>query len=798
MKVSLSWLRTLAAAPLSNDQLASRLTMAGLEVEEQQTAAPPFTSVVVGLIKAAAKHPDADKLQVCTVDVGDGTDRQIVCGAPNARAGILVPCALVGAQLPGGMAIKLAKMRGVESQGMLCSARELGLSEDAAGLLELPSDSKPGANLRELLDLDDCLLTLKVTPNRADCLSMIGVAREVAGLAGVPLNAPAMLKPTVTLSDRLPVAIQAPDLCGRFSGRVIRAVNAQAPTPTWMRQRLERSGQRSISALVDISNYVMLELGRPTHVFDLEKIHGGLTVRWAKEGESLKLLNGQTVQLTADVGVIADDKQVESLAGIMGGDSTAVSLYTTAVYVEAAFWWPAAVAGRSRRYNFATDAGYRFERGVDFATTVDHVDYISALIQSICGGNCGPVDDQVLNLPKRDPVKMRLARAEKIIGLQVQNPLEKLRSLGLKAEQEGDSLVVTPPSYRFDLSIEEDIIEELARLHGLENLPLSAPIVSASISARPVGALTQSALRRRIAARDYMEVINFSFVNSQMLAHFSPTDVPIKVLNPIADTLDVMRTSLWAGMLENLKHNLNRKAARVRLFEIGRTFHRSPDAKAGPLDVAQVYQPWRAAMLSYGDAMVEQWGSAARAGDFFDLKADLQAIVSHASVTTERAEHPALHPGQSARVLINGKACGWLGALHPALVQTLGLITAPILLEVELAPLIARELTHFEEVSKFPLVQRDIAIVVSETLPAQTVLDCIWRSCRENPTMAYVRNVMLFDEYRGKGLENKEKSLAFRFTMQDTQKTLSDQESDNVIAEVVARLAQDFGARLRS
>jgi phenylalanyl-tRNA synthetase beta chain len=802
MRVSMNWLRTLADSPLSNEALGLRLTMAGLEVEETEAAAPPFSHVVVGHIVAMEKHPDADKLNVCSVDVGDGTNRQIVCGAPNAAVGLRVPCALPGAELPGGFQIKEAKLRGVQSQGMLCSAKELGISVDHGGLLELENDAngqppKAGGDFRLLLDLDDSVITFKVTPNRADCLSMLGVAREVAGLTGVPLKAPEMKVPTVSLTEIVPVHIEAPDLCGRFSGRIIRGVNAKAPTPSWMKRRLERAGQRSISALVDISNYVMLELGRPSHVFDLDKIHGGLTVRWAKQGETLKLLNGQTVELTGDVGVIADSTGVESLAGIMGGDSTAVSLDTTSVYVEAAFWWPNAVAGRARRYNFATDASYRFERGVDFATTVQHADYISYLIQSICGGQCGPMDDQTTGLPKRDPVRMRLARADKIIGVQVQDPVGKLTKLGLDAKLDGDCIVVQPPSYRFDLNIEEDIIEELARLHGLENLPIKPPMASAVINARSGTRAAQWELRRAIARRDYMEVVNFSFVPSGLMKQLVPNDEPVKVLNPITDQMDVMRTSLWAGLILNAQHNLNRKAERIRLFEIGRSFHRNPAAKAGPLAVEGFDQPWRLAMLAMGPLLAEQWGAKTSVVDFFDLKGDFEALLGGA-VRTVKASNPCLHPGQSAQIEIDGQACGWIGALHPALVQSLELPFTPVLLECLLDPVIARKLTAYKDISKFPAVTRDLALVVSDEIAAQTVLDEIKKYCGENSTTAYVTNVILFDEYRGKGLENKEKSLAFRVLMQDTSKTLSDQEIDLAVSSIIEAMRARVGAKLRS
>ena len=471
-----SWLRTFVDPHLTTDELSHALTMAGLEVEDLRPAAPPTSKIVVGQVLEVVKHPDADKLNVCQVDAGTGATLNIVCGAPNVAPGIKVPVALVGAQLPpaeeGGapFAIKLSKLRGVESQGMLCSARELKLSEDHSGLMILPEDTPIGQDIRKTLNLDDTVFEIKLTPNKADCLSVFGVARETSAITGAPLR-PLEIKPAnVTLDETLPVKISAPDLCGRFSGRVIRGVNAHAKSPHWMVERLERSGQRSISALVDISNYVMLELGRPSHVFDLDKIHGGMDVRWGRKGETLKLLNGNTVELDETVGVIADEQHIESLAGIMGGDSTAVTLDTTNIYLEAAFWWPDSIRGRSRKYNFSTDAGHRFERGVDYATTVDHIERITQLILEICGGQAGPVDDQIVNVPTRAPVKMRVSRANRIIGVKIDADeiAQIFTRLGLTFERDGDTFSVMPPSYRFDIEIEEDLIEEVARIYGFE------------------------------------------------------------------------------------------------------------------------------------------------------------------------------------------------------------------------------------------------------------------------------------------------------------------------------------------
>lgn len=830
MKFSERWLRSYVNPDLSSEALAQALTMAGLEVEERVPAAPPLESIVVAQVRSVARHPNADKLTVCEVDTGQGGALvNIVCGAPNVAVGIKVPCALPGAVLPGGMRIGVARMRGVESQGMLCSARELGLSDDHSGLMVLSSQAPLGALVHQVLGLDDHVWLLKLTPNLAHCMSLQGIAREVAAITGAPLTLPEAMPVPASIPDRLPVRIMAPELCGRFSGRIIRGVDARAATPDWMRERLERSGQRSISALVDISNYVMLELGRPTHVFDLDRIHGELEVRWARDDENLKLLNGQTIELAEaqglKVGVIADSRQVESLAGIMGGDETAVSLDTRHVYVEAAFWWPAAIAGRARRYNFSTDAAQRFERGVDATTTVDHLEYITNLIVSVCGGEPGPVDDTVTGLPAREPVTMRVARARQVIGapLTLDECTDVFRRLGLtyrvEVGQQADGsdalIVVTPPARRFDLRIEEDLIEEVVRIWGYERLPLRPPKARATFRPAPEAQTPVIALKRAFAARDYQEVVNFSFVSSRLEAQLGSTrgletgaSAPeaIRLLNPIAETLDVMRTQLWAGLIENLRYNVNRKASRVRIFEFGRVFLRDASLQAGPLQVPGIRQPWRVAALAWGPVAEEQWGCVSRPVDFFDLKADLQAV-SHAALRFEPAEHPALHPGQSAAIwgLAGWGQCdgrkepiGWMGALHPSLVQALDLPSAPILLEVALDTLQARAIPSFSEFSRFPPAVRDLALVVPLEVLAADLLARIEVLRVETPALSALQSVRLFDEYRGKGLENKEKSLAFRFWMQDTQRTLSDAEVDAAMSAVLAGLSLSHGVRLRA
>ncbi|VWC19090.1 phenylalanine--tRNA ligase subunit beta [Burkholderia lata] len=803
-----SWLRTFVDPQLTTDELSHALTMAGLEVESLSKAAPPTSKIVVGRVLEVVKHPDADKLNVCQVDAGTGATLNIVCGAPNVAPGIKVPVALVGAELPpaeeGGkpFAIKLSKLRGVESQGMLCSARELKLSEDHSGLLVLPEDTPVGQDIRETLNLDDTIFEIKLTPNKADCLSVFGIARETAAITGAPLT-PVDIRPVrVELDETLPVHIAAPDLCGRFSGRVIRGVNAHAKTPQWMVERLARSGQRSVSALVDISNYVMFELGRPSHVFDLDKIHGGIEVRWGKRGESLKLLNGNTVELDETVGVISDDRQVESLAGIMGGDSTAVTLDTTNIYLEAAFWWPDSIRGRARKYNFSTDAAHRFERGVDYATTVEHVERITQLILEICGGKAGPVDDQSVNLPQRAPVKMRVSRANRIIGVQI--GADEIASifmrLGLPFEREDDAFLVTPPSHRFDIEIEEDLIEEVARIYGFEKIPARPPVATSEMRATNETRRSIHDIRHALAARDYAETVNFSFVDAEWEQDFAGNDHPIRLLNPIASQLSVMRTTLFGSLISVLRHNLNRRADRVRLFEAGRVFLTDAAAKAGELTVEGYVQPKRVGALAYGPALDEQWGAETRPVDFFDVKGDLEALLAPAAARFVKAEHPALHPGRSARIEVDGRAVGWIGELHPRLMQKYELPHAPVMFEVDADALIARALPAPTDVSKFPPVRRDIAVVVDQAVEVQALFDEMKKALAEE-ACRFVQKVVLFDEFRAKsntsgGLAAHEKSLAFRVTLQDAAGTLQDEVVDQAIQTLVERMAR-AGARLR-
>lgn len=808
MQFSESWLRTLVDPKMTSDELSHLLTMSGLEVEEVEPVAPPFSNVVVAKVVEVAKHPNADRLNVCQVDAGTGTLLNIVCGAPNVRPGMKVPCAMAGAKLPPGedgkpFEIKVGKLRGVESQGMLCSARELKLSEDHGGLLELPDDAPVGQNFRDYYQLNDLKFTIKLTPNKADCLSVLGVAREVSALTGATLKAPTFKPVAVNTQEKLPVKVSAPDLCGRFSGRIIRGLNAKAQTPDWMKQRLERSGQRPISALVDISNYVMLELGRPSHVFDLDKIHGGLDVRWGRPGESLKLLNGNTIEVDGWVGVIADDKEIESLAGIMGGDSTAVSLETTNIYLEAAFWWPQAIQGRARKYNFSTDAAHRFERGVDYATTVEHIERITALIVEICGGKdtlVGPVDDHIVNLPQRKPVTVRTARAVKVIGVPLTDDqiADIFTRLGLDFVREPGAFTVTPPSYRFDIEIEEDLIEEIARVYGFENIPALAPVAPNTMHIAPENTRSLFAIRHQLADADYQEVVNFSFVEEAWEADFAANNNPIKLLNPIASQMSVMRSSLIASLVANVRYNLNRKINRARLFEVGAVFLRNAETLDGPLSVAGYDQPKRVAAIAYGASEEEQWGLPSRNVDYFDIKADLEALFAPKVLKFVKAEHPALHPGRSAQVVLDGKAVGVIGELHPRLQQKYDLPLAPVVFEVDAAALQQRGVPAYHEISKFPAVSRDIAVVVKQTVPMQDLVDTFLAERQSNPACAIMQAIVLFDEYRGKGLENDEKSLAFRFTLQDTQSTLHDDKVDAAMAAFIASVEKKHGARLRA
>jgi len=805
-----SWLREFCNPPLTTQQLAETLTMAGLEVEELEPVAPPFTRIVIGEIKEAVQHPNADRLRVCQVDVGQGEWLNIVCGAPNARVGIRVPCALVGAELPPGedgkpFLIKVGKLRGVESQGMLCSAKELKIADDHGGLLELPADAPLGQDIRQFLNLDDTLFTLKLTPNLAHCLSVYGIAREVSALTGAPLKAPTFNAVQAQSADRLAVDVQATDLCGRFSGRVLKGVNPKAQTPQWMVDRLARCGQRSVTALVDISNYVMFEFGRPSHIFDLDKIHGGLQVRWGREGEQLKLLNGSTVTVDDKVGVIADDQQVESLAGIMGGDATAVSDDTQNIYIEAAFWWPAAIAGRSRRYNFSTDAGHRFERGVDPALTVEHIERITQLVLDICGTTetrVGPVDDQTLNVPTAKPVTLRVSRAVKVIGMALtqQQCADALRGLGLVVTEGDGTVSVSPPSFRFDLQIEEDLIEEVARMVGYNNLPTHPPLAPITAKIRPENSRNPFMVRRSLAALGYQETINFSFVDESWEKDLCGNPDPIRLLNPIASQMSVMRSSLIGSLLQVVKFNADRKADSVRVFELGRVFRRDSSVQGSDTTVEGFDQPMKAAGMAWGPLEPLNWTGKSRLVDFYDVKADVESLLAPAQAEFIAAEHPAMHPGRCAQVLLQGRVIGHVGELHPRWRQAWELPHAPVVFELDLDALLQRQVPVAQAVAKLQAVERDIAVIVKESVTHAQLMQAIHSA----PTQGLLKEAVLFDIYRPKsdttagGLALGEKSMAVRLKLHGGDTTLTDDQIDSTMSSVLNQLAQQVAARLRS
>ncbi|MEO8717398.1 MAG: phenylalanine--tRNA ligase subunit beta [Burkholderiales bacterium] len=793
MNVPEHWLRSFCNPPMKAERLAQLLTMAGLEVESCAPVAPPFSGVVVGEILKVERHPNADKLTVCSVNAGK-QKLAVVCGAPNARPGMKAPLATAGTNL-GGLEIKSATLRGVESQGMLCSAKELGLSDDHSGLLELPAAARPGQDIRKVLELDERVLTFKLTPNRADCLSVLGIAREVAALTGAKLKAPKP-KPVLARSKaKHPFGITHAAGCGRFAGRVIRGVNAAAPTPTWMRQRLERAGQRSISALVDVTNYVMLELGRPLHVYDQDKLRGAIDVRWGRKGERVLLLNGQEVEVDAEVLCITDDSGPIGLGGIMGGESTKAETTTRNLFLESAFFFPEAVAGRARRFNFTSDAAHRFERGVDFDNNVAGIERATQLILEICGGEPGPTVDLVKRLPPRKPVRMRVARAQKVIGVPIaENDMARAFSrLGLTSQRQRGAFSVTPPSYRFDLQIEEDLIEEVARVYGFERIPAQPPLAAARMTMPPETRRPAHALRERLAACDYQEVITFSFVEPQWEADLAGEANPIRLLNPITSPLSVMRTTLLGGLLANVRYNAARKLPRIRVFELGRVFLRDARVADGPLDVAGVRQPLRIAAAACGPALEEQWGSPLRPVDLFDAKADLEALFAPRLPRYEAAPHPAFHPARSSRVLVNGKLAGWIGELHPRWLQKYDIPQGVVCFELDVAALLEAPLPRPEVLSRFPPVTRDIAMLVNTDIAVQALLDAI-----AGETPAIVQEVHLFDLYQGPNLPPGKKSVAFRVVMQDTERTLTDAEADSARDALISLWGRRFAATLRA
>jgi phenylalanyl-tRNA synthetase beta chain len=793
MRISLQWLNDWLGGPaLPPRELAARLTMAGLEIEAVEPAAPPLAGVVVGEIVSREKHPNADTLSVCQVSTGAET-LQIVCGAPNARAGMKAPLATVGAQLPGGPAIGKAKLRGVESSGMLCSARELGLSDESSGLMELPAGLVTGMPLTEALGLDDIILEVNLTPNRGDCMSVLGVAREVAAFSGQRLTGPTLAAVPAGSHDSFPVQLTPGAGCVRFASRVIRGIDPLAKSPAWMQERLRRAGLRPISAAVDVTNYVMLELGQPMHAYDLRELQGGIVVRRAQAGETLKLLDGREIAMQDDVLVIADHGKALGLAGVMGGEHTGIGDDTTDVLLEVAFFLPDAIAGRGRRYGLVTDASQRFERGVDPTLQERAIERATALLVACAGGVPGPTQLAELagELPARAQVRLRPERARRVIGAEVSDDamVAILGGLGMQVQRQAGDWIVVPPPWRFDVAIEEDLIEEIARCHGFDAVPETvqparqplAPLTEQRVPVeRVVDALVQ---------RGYHEAITYSFIEPRLQEAFCPGAPSLTLSNPISAELATMRGSLWPGLVSALGANQRRQQSRVRLFELGRKFVVG-EGQGTLHEVAVV------AGLAAGAALPEQWGATKAAVDFFDVKADVEALLRLTDAAHqfrfEPGRHAALHPGQTARIVRDGRHVGWVGRLHPELEGQLDLTYSAVVFELEIEATFAAAVPRFEDVSRFPSVRRDLALVVDEAVPVQQILDCVQKSAGE-----VLRETIVFDVYRGTGIESGRKSVAIGLNLQDVSRTLTDESTDAVVARVVSDLERECSATIR-
>ena len=788
MKLSYNWLREWVNPQVTADELTTRITLAGLESDAAPMTGEIPTGVVVGRIVKAERHPQADKLQICTVDAG-GEPLQIVCGAANARAGLHVPCATVGAKLPGGLEIKQAKLRGVDSFGMLCSAKELGLSDKSDGLLELDHDAKPGTPITLHLGFDDDILNLELTPNRGDCLSVLGLAREVGALYGLPLRRPNTLPATVVGHTQIKVEIEDLATCSSYAGRVISGLNPKALTPDWMRERLRRSGIRSIHPVVDITNYVLLELGQPMHAFDCAKLSGHIRIRKARTGETLNLLNEQTVTLNHNELVIADDRAPLALAGVMGGTDSSVTAATTQIFFESACFAPDTVALSGRRHKLNSDSLYRFERGVDPTLQRAALERATQLTLQICGGVVHPITQAGRAQPETHSIRLRHSRVKQLLGIHIEaKEIEALLSrLGLSLRNDvNNSWLVKIPSHRYDLRIEHDLIEEIARLYGYDRI-MAKPYAAQIAPSRPAEAQRSLArIKDQLVARGWQEAITLSFVEPRIQNILTPNTPAIPLDNPIAETLAVMRTTLWSGLIPVWLHNFQRQQKRVRLFETGVCFEAQSD---GILETSRI------GGLATGSAQPEQWGSASRTTDFHDIKADVVALLGVAAqeYVFEPAQHPALHPGRCARILRQGQPVGWMGELHPHVVKQLDLPEAPILFELDWVLIREVPVPKSQALSEFPSSRRDLAIVVSESVTTQQICDCATRSGGK-----LLQNVFVFDIYRGKGLSNASKSVALGLIFNDYSRTLTIEEIDAAMMEITSSLNRELGATIRA
>jgi phenylalanyl-tRNA synthetase beta chain len=794
MKLSESWLREWVDPDLDSAALAHRLTMLGLEVDSVRPVAEPVTGVVVGEVLTVNPHPNADRLRLCQVEAGEAEPLSIVCGAPNVQAGHRYPVALVGAKLPGGMKIRPSKIRGEKSEGMLCSAVELGLGEESDGILDLES-GEIGEPIATALDLEDCVIDIDLTPNRADCFSVMGIARDLAAAQNLPISHPKINDHPTTAETVLPVTIEAAAGCGRFVGRAVEGINPAARTPLWMQERLRRGGIRPIYPAVDVTNYVMLELGQPLHGYDLNRLTGGIVVRRAAADEALTLLVGTEVKLDPEVLVIADDSGAIGMAGIMGGESTAVSAATTNVFLEAAYFTPDVIAGRARRFGMHTDASMRFERGVDPAGQARAIERATMLLCEIAGGKAGPLvecEDRA-EIPVRAPIKLRRQRLKTLLGVEIPDAeVEAIFDrLGMTVAAEDDGWIVTPPSARFDISIEVDLIEEVVRLHGYDQIPEIVGRFSAVLGTATETAVPVARVRASLAANGYQEVITYSFVDPALDDAFGPSEdagaAGLALSNPISSELAVMRRSLWPGLVQAAKHNLSRQQGRLRLFEFGIRFLRQ--------DTDIIEENVLSGLLA-GSVDPEQWSLPARTVDLFDLKADLQSVLGLTGAIAEfefaAADHPALRPGRSAAIKRSGKLIGWMGEMHPALIRKFDLGQTPVLFEIRFDAAFASAVREFQPVSKFPTVRRDLAVIVDSGLPVSDLVQVV--NAAGGPRL---RETRVFDIYTGENIETGSKSVALGLILQETSRTLTEDDVGAIIQAVIERLSHEFNATIR-
>lgn len=794
MKFSESWLREWVNPAISTEELSEQITMAGLEVDAVEPVAGAFTGVVVGHVVECAQHPDADKLRVTKVDVGAGEPIDIVCGAPNCRQGLKVCCATVGAVLPGDFKIKKAKLRGQPSEGMLCSFDELAIPVESDGIIELPADAPVGMDVREYLKLNDNAIEIGLTPNRADCLGMLGIAREVGVLNRLPVTEPQISPVAASIDNVMPIKVSAPDACPRYLGRVIKGIDANATSPLWMQEKLRRCGIRSIDPVVDVTNYILLEMGQPMHAFDHAKIDGGIVVRMAEEGEKLTLLDGNEVALRADTLVVADHSRPLAMAGIFGGEYSGVTAETKDVLLECAFFSPLSITGRARAYGLHTDSSHRFERGVDYAVQNKAMERATALLLEICGGEAGPVVDvtSAAHLPQAATITLRRSKLDALIGYHVEDGVvtDILTRLGCQVSKTAEGWTAVAPSWRFDMEIEEDLVEEVARIFGYNNIPNEAPLAELRMNDHREANLPLKRVKAALVDKGYQEAITYSFVDPKVQALLHPGEEAMILPNPISVDMSAMRLSLWSGLIGAAVYNQNRQQPRVRIFESGLRF--VPDAAAEN----GVRQEVMLAGLLTGNRSNEHWGQESKTVDFFDMKGDLEAVLELTGrlddVKFEACSNPALHPGQSAALVLDGEQIGFIGALHPELERKLDLNGRTMLFEVLWDKISQRTITSAQSISRFPANRRDIAIVVDESVSAQNIID----ECRKVGGNQLV-GVNLFDVYRGKGVNDGCKSLAISLTLQDTSRTLEEEEIANAVSGIVEALKVRFQASLR-